>query len=331
MNLRADMPVEDETTAVLHEIPGNRVPDRARAGFFDSRDGKRLRYALFPAQVRPLKGTVIILTGRNECIEKYFETIGDLSKLGLGSAVMDWRGQGGSERLTRDPQRGHVDSFDDYVADLDRFFTDIALPDCRGPFYILAHSTGALVALLAAPSLTNRVRRMVLSAPLLAFEGRNASVAGLRRISSLFYALGLGTIYLGWGRRPAVPPPFATNKLTTDFARYQRNIALYERFPQLALGGPTAGWVRAACRAIEKVTDPAFAARIQVPTLFVAAGADMVVSTRAIERYATGLRAASLLTIDGARHELLQEADIYREQLLAAFAAFVPGTDTAIA
>ncbi|MEP4420111.1 MAG: alpha/beta hydrolase, partial [Nitratireductor sp.] len=33
----------------------------------------------------------------------------------------------------------------------------------------------------------------------------------------------------------------------------------------------------------------------------------------------------------GARHELLQEADIYREQLLAAFAAFVPGTDTAIA
>ncbi|MEP4107279.1 MAG: alpha/beta hydrolase, partial [Nitratireductor sp.] len=69
----------------------------------------------------------------------------------------------------------------------------------------------------------------------------------------------------------------------------------------------------------------------QVPTLFVAAGADMVVSTRAIERYATGLRAASLLTIDGARHELLQEADIYREQLLAAFAAFVPGTDTAIA
>ena len=31
--------------------------------------------------------------------------------------------------------------------------------------------------------------------------------------------------------------------------------------------------------------------------------------------------------IDGARHEILQEADIYREQLLAAFDAFIPGTD----
>ena len=36
--------------------------------------------------------------------------------------------------------------------------------------------------------------------------------------------------------------------------------------------------------------------------------------------------AGSLLTIDGARHELLQEADLYREQVLAAFDAFIPGT-----
>ena len=34
-----------------------------------------------------------------------------------------------------------------------------------------------------------------------------------------------------------------------------------------------------------------------------------------------------MLTIDGARHEILQEADVYREQFLAAFDAFVPGSD----
>ena len=38
------------------------------------------------------------------------------------------------------------------------------------------------------------------------------------------------------------------------------------------------------------------------------------------------MRSGSLLTIDGARHEILQEADIYREQFLAAFDAFIPGT-----
>jgi lysophospholipase len=38
------------------------------------------------------------------------------------------------------------------------------------------------------------------------------------------------------------------------------------------------------------------------------------------------LKAGHVVTIPGARHELLQEADIYREQALAAFDAFIPGS-----
>ena len=60
------------TSDLFHEIPGNPVPDGATAGFLTARDGMRLRYARFGAIGRPLKGTVIILPGRNECIEKYF-------------------------------------------------------------------------------------------------------------------------------------------------------------------------------------------------------------------------------------------------------------------
>ena len=43
------------------------------------------------------------------------------------------------------------------------------------------------------------------------------------------------------------------------------------------------------------------------------------------------LRGGSVLMIDGARHEILQEADVYREQLLAAFDAYVPGSVEVIA
>jgi lysophospholipase len=68
-------------------------------------------------------------------------------------------------------------------------------------------------------------------------------------------------------------------------------------------------------------------ARIQVPLLVIAAGADQVVSTKAVEAYTRRLRVGSLLMIDGAKHEILQEADVYREQLLAAFDAFIPGND----
>jgi lysophospholipase len=106
-----------------------------------------------------------------------------------------------------------------------------------------------------------------------------------------------------------------------------RNVEIYQKFPKLGLGGPTVAWIHAACVAVDAVHEPEFMARVQIPIMFVAAGADTVVSTKAIELYAKHLRAGSLVTLDGARHEVWQEADIFREQLLAAFEAFIPGTD----
>ncbi len=314
-------------TDSFHEIPENPTPRQATVGFFNARDGKKIRYARFAATGRPLKGTVVILPGRNECIEKYFETIRDLSSRGLGSALIDWRGQGDSARLIRDPQRGYVKSFSDYAADLEQFFEEVVLPDCRGPYYILAHSSGALIALLSSPSMVNRVRRMVLIAPFLALPGQRMSMKAIHRLTTLLGLFGLGRLYAAWGPRPKGGTPFEINKLTTDAARYRRNVHLYDTFPQLALGGPTIRWLRAASEAAQKVSRPEFMAAIKVPMLVVAAGADRVVSTRAVEAYARHLRLGSLLTIDGAAHEILQEADLYREQFLAAFDAFIPGID----
>lgn len=311
----------------LHETQGNPLPPNARAGMLTASDGVTLRYGLFAATGRPHKGTVIVIPGRNESIEKYFETICDLQQRGLGVAIADLRGQGGSGRMIADARRGYVNDFGDYVGDLHQLIDDIALPDCRAPYFILAHSTGALLALLAAPSLLNRVRRMVLCAPLLAFQGYPLGMTGIRRLSTTLFALGFGKAYLGGSGRPLRADPFVDNQLTSDPSRFLRNQEIYERHPELGLGGATVSWVRAAAIAIEKVTDPAFVARIHIPTLVVGAGADTVVSTPATARFVQTMRSGSMLTIDGARHEILQEADIFREQFLAAFDAFIPGTD----
>lgn len=314
-------------TDSFYEIPENPTPDQATVGFFTARDGKKIRYACFAATGRPLKGTVIILPGRNECIEKYFETIRDLASRGLGSALIDWRGQGGSDRLIRDAQRGYVKRFSEYADDLEQFFEEVVLPDCRGPYYILGHSSGALIALLSSPAMVNRVRRMVLIAPFLALPGQRMSMKAVHRLTTLLCLLGLGHLYAAWGPRKKGGTPFEINKLTTDPIRYQRNVHLYDTFPQLALGGPTIRWLQAASEAALKVSRPGFMAAIKVPMLVVAAGADRVVSTHAVDAFARSLRVGSLLTIDGAAHEILQERDLYREQFLAAFDAFIPGID----
>ena len=203
-----------------------------------------------------MKGTVVVLTGRNECIEKYFETIRNLADRGFGVATLDWRGQGGSDRLIRDRQRGYVRSFFDYTRDLEQFFEEIVLPDCRGPYYILAHSAGAVVALLATPSMVNRVRRMVLIAPFFTVPDLPVSITTVRRICSLFCFLGLGRLYAAWGPRPKEATPFATNKVTTDPERYRRNTLIYETYPQLALGGPTIRWLKAAATGVRNRQRP---------------------------------------------------------------------------
>ncbi|TIM60521.1 MAG: alpha/beta hydrolase, partial [Mesorhizobium sp.] len=92
-------------------------------------------------------------------------------------------------------------------------------------------------------------------------------------------------LYAAWGPRPRKTIPFAVNKVTSDPERYRRNTLLYETYPQLALGGPTIRWLKAAAQASEVISDPDFMARIRVPLLVVAAGADQVVSTKAVETY----------------------------------------------
>ena len=83
-------------------LPGNEVPEGLNAGELTTSDGMRLRYALLdpPADCR---GTVCILPGRADFIERFFETIEDLRRRRFAVAILDWRGQGGSQRPFKNP------------------------------------------------------------------------------------------------------------------------------------------------------------------------------------------------------------------------------------
>ena len=114
--------------------------------------------------------------------------------------------------------------------------------------------------------------------------------------------------------------------LTSDPVRFARNAAILEEEPELGLGPPTVAWADAALRMMKRFADPNYAGRIRQPILLVAAGRDQVVSTPAIEAFGSQLLAGRHLILAGAKHELLQELDVYRGQFWAAFDAFVPGT-----
>lgn len=318
------MTCADQMDDILFSTAENPVPENHTAGYFEGFRGARLRYGIFRSQHSPAKGTVVLLQGRNEFIEKYYETIRDLNAMGLWVATYDLRGQGRSDRLLKDHRKGHVRRFSDYQHDLEIFLKEIVLPDARLPFFIVAHSTGALVALASAPRLSNRIDRMALAAPFVGLGGEALSERWIRTLTSTLSAIGLGSLSMGKDR---IRRPFEDNPITSDRARFERNAAIFQAHPELVVGPPTARWIHETLSAGSRVTQQTHLTRITIPTLILAPMLDGVVPYLAQEHLARNFRAAQLVTITGARHELFQEKDIYRAQVLAAIEAFMPGTD----
>ena len=314
-------------TAELVSITRNPVPNGAVAGFLEARDGVKIRYARWDTTAEQRRGTICLFGGRGEFIEKFFETVTDLRRRGFAVATMDWRGQGGSTRLLRNPAKGHAETFARHDEDVRRFMTEIVLPDCPPPYYCLAHSMGGHLVLRLAQTKVCWWDRIVLSAPMIRFAGSERSNSVRYAVTEAATLLGLGDFFVpGGGAQAWESVPFDGNRLTSDRLRFERARDVLKAAPKLAIGSPTLGWVAAACSSVSMINSLRFLDSVRVPILVVAAGNDQIVSTDAIEHFASRLKNCTRIVVAGSKHEILQERDELREQFWAAFDAYIPGS-----
>lgn len=317
----------------LVALAKNPIPGGAAAGEIKAPDGAVLRFVRWDATRGPRRGTVCLFGGRGEFIEKYFEVVADLRRRGFAVATMDWRGQGGSSRFLADPLKGHVNSFNEHDADLTLFMKEVVLPDCPPPFTALAHSMGGNILLRHASRPGSWFERMILCAPMIAFSDDRVGYppAVARAYAEIGCLAGLSRSYVKGGSDYIVERgPFEGNLLTSDRERWYRNKAVLDANPLLGLGSPTVGWLRAAYRSMGLVGSEGYAATVRVPTMVFVAGKDEIVSSRAIEDFAVGLKVGTHVLLPSARHEILQEADTIRLRFWAAFDAYM-GLDEAAA
>jgi lysophospholipase len=299
----------------------NPAPPGAIEAEIRTSDGVRLRAARWNPGTPP-RGTVAILGGRGEFIEKYFEVTADLLGRGFTVATMDWRGQGGSDRPLRNERKGHVDDFSHYERDLSAFVASVVQPHCPRPWFGLCHSMGAAIVLIADEAGRCPFERLILTSPMIAVKGVNHQGPAQFAVEALD-ALGLGGAFApGNGAETYWSRPFEGNVFTTDPVRFARIAKLVGAAPHLFLGGPTVGWTHAAFRAMKRFEDPNFPLRARTPALIIAAGHDHVTDTSATERFAARLRGGRIIVVDGAEHEIMIERDALRHQFWAAFDAF---------
>ena len=299
--------------------PGGReIPEALRDGraFFvehaqNGGESVRLRCFLVEAGEEP-RGTVIVYPGRTEFIEKYFETATDFLARGFTVLITDPRGQGLSSRLTVDPLKSYVGRFSDYARDIGHVVREVgdALPR---PHILFGHSMGGLVVLQAVIDGHYRPDALVASAPMLGLFDVATPVLklGFRGLDRL----GLGERDLPFQRQErGIPVPFEGNKLTSDPERFRLWAEYFQTVPELRVAGPTIRWLAESVRAMDHVNREA--RRLDVPALLVAPGGDPIVDPASIREFAARA-GVDVLTIPGARHEVVMEVDRYRDAFLA--------------
>lgn len=303
---------------ILHPTPENPLPEGAECLELVTRDRVRLR--AMRAVPEGARGTFIILGGRGDYMERYFETCRDLMARGFAVASVDLRGQGGSQRFARHRFRDKIRSFSGFEEDVRTLMDRLVQTSCPPPFYALGHSTGAHV-LLRVLRKRKWFAKAVLVSPLVEIlYGPWPRPVVVLLVNSLCL-VGLGGLFLpGVHKKPMLRGDFPDNPLTSDRRRWERDSSTLEVAPELGLGGPTFAWLRAARRSLRMVQNMG---KPTAPVLIVASGADRVVGNEGLRRLARSVPGMALTFIPNARHEILGERDEIRRQFFAAFDSFI--------
>lgn len=271
---------------------------------------------------------VVISSGRLESYLKYKEFCFELVKNGYAVYAMDHCGQGLSGRLLSDSQVGHVDSYRRYIKDFQQFVDSVVLPDGHKRRVLIGHSMGSCIAALSLYHHPGQFERAVLLSPMFGIHTRPYPDWLARILIKLTHKLsnfrchwfgGEPTYFMG--KHAYKPVPFEDNELTHSPIRYAWFRELYKRLPQLQLGGPSPQWIDASMRAMAFLQQNA--EEIDLPLLLLESGEDKIVSSAPTHRFAEKAPDATVVTISGAKHELLFESDSYREPALKALFNFI--------
>lgn len=254
-------------------------------------------------------GTVLVLHGFTESVEKFAELIHSLVRCGYSVVAYDQRGHG---RSWRDPSIAdrsltHVERFEEYVADMEAVCERVlaAMPK---PWLLVAHSMGGAVAGLYMERHAGVFARAALCAPMIAPNTAGLPNALARLMCGAAHWLGQDRRRVFASKPYAGPEDFDTG-CAASRERFEWYDAIKARTPDFQNNGPTYGWTREALRASRMLLAPGAAERIDASVLLFTAEDDQSVLPDAQAAFAARLRRGERRLVPGSRHEIYRSRD----------------------
>lgn len=259
------------------------------------------------------KDAIVILGGRTEFFAKYIELFYDLKDSGMSLYTLDHRGQGLSGRMLADSEKGHVDSFENYVLDLDLFLRSIVAEKKYDRVFFITHSLGGAILSSYLEKMKGKypvnIVGAILSAPMLEINTGKYPLSVAYAMTKFKVLTGKGDEYVTPGS--TFDAIFADNNVTSSDIRYKMTLDVFEKYPEAKLGGSTNRWVNEAIYNDYMIVKNA--KKIDVPILLFQAGKDSVVMAEAQDKFCKLAKKCTKVLFPNAQHEILMEVDSIRD------------------
>ncbi len=291
-------------------------PCDAQAFWLRTEDGIRIRIAIWSGGN---KGTVFILTGRTEYIEKYASIANLLYQGGYSVVTHDWRGQGLSDRLLANPNIGYIGKFSDYQMDMNVVIETSKVLKLPQPFFLLSHSMGGCIGLRTIHQ-TQDFKSAVFTGPMWKLHGKIRMLLA-KYISALAISLGFDKkLILGAEERNylylSTPEK---NSLTSDpdiFLFLKNQI---DSYPELNVGGPSWRWLKEAIKENDFMLSQSYP---ETPSLVILGSDETLVDVNEILSYCRNWPQIQLDIIPNTKHEVLMESERYRDLAMEKILSF---------
>lgn len=284
---------------------------------FTTKDGLKLAYAklINPETSR----AIVISSGRVESYIKYRELFLDIYRQGYSIYCLDHRGQGLSQRITQDPEKGHIDRFTQYVDDFEEFVEQVVKPSKHSTLSLIGHSMGGAIGTLYINRQPKTFVAAAFSSPMFGIKlpaNKHLITMLARQLNS--FTKGKEPNYV-LGGKGYEKDPFEKNDLTHCEARYENYKAFYNAIPDIKIGSPTNQWLLEALSASEQAM--LAACHSPIPLLMLQAEKDTVVDNKAQDLSMSETCTKEIIL--GAKHEIFMEKDTPRSYALAKMFSFL--------
>lgn len=325
---RYDLPKRNHIAMKADQTVRRSIPDTAQIDKVPLADGWEVRRFRESAAGTTPHGSILFQGGRGDFFEKYLESFDHWHRVGWNVEAFDWRGQGGSGRLSSGQSLGHISDFSIWVDDLAYYYADWAART-PGPHIVMAHSMGGQIILRALGEKRIAPDGVVLIAPMLGFKNFVPNGLGQRVAHAMTRIMAPDRAGWRYSEKPGQSEEYRSTLLTKSAERYADEQYWWATDPTLRTGPASWQWIEAAYRSMRKVAAPAFLSNIDTPMLILSTNDDKLVDPKAIRHAAQLLKHARHHEYGReSAHEILREADAVRDDALTRIDDFLAQAET---